>query len=117
MEKNEEVRSSITEHYEQEVLNAFRTWYQRTQPTIKEASDQAYLIARDTVKGLSATKVQVLLQEHPGWIYQQPPEWHASDQMGIEIGELTRRHIVKFLEHKVQQYGFQVVQQQQVQER
>lgn len=100
----------ITAEYEQKVLGAFRAWYRQTQPTIAEASTQARVIARNTVKnGLTTIHIIFLLQEHPDWTHQKPGEWYDSDKTGITISELARRHLVKHLEEAIQRKGFQAV--------
>jgi hypothetical protein len=98
-----------TQEYEQKALATFKAWYQKSRPTIKEASQQAYVIARETVGGLTTTQVIHLLEEHSEWTHQHPQESFDSDKAGLSIGEIARRHLVKHLEHVIQRRGFQVV--------
>lgn len=99
--------ASISEAYERQVLEAFKTWYWQENPTIKEASAQAFIIARDTVNALTATQVICLLQEHSEWTYQEPQEKYDSDKHGVTIGEIARRHFVKHLEKIIQSKGLE----------
>ena len=93
---------SITKDYEQRVLHTFAGWYQKENPSLDAAASEAYSIARDTVKGLTATQVVTLLQERPEWTRQKPEQRYDSDTKGITIGEIARRHFVKYLEHVIQ---------------
>lgn len=111
-----EQKPSITEEYEQKALAAWRSWYQRAHPTLSEASGQAAHVARETVGSLTTAQVLHLLQEHPGWIHLKPRERYDSDKLGFAtIGEITRRHVVKYLEQVIQNKGFQAIHQEEAQ--
>jgi len=107
--EQQNISNNITEDFEQRVLQACILWYQQENTTIDDASSHAYTIARDTVKGLAATQVVSLLQEHPKWTYQNSEERYASDKINITIGEITRRHFVQHLEKVIQKKGLKAV--------
>ena len=98
---------SLTEEYEQKALAAWKRWYHRAQPTIEDASAQAYVIARDTVGSLTTTQVTLLLQEHSDWTHRPAQETFDSDKNGVSIGEIARRHFVQYLERTIQSKGLQ----------
>jgi hypothetical protein len=107
-EDADEICMSVTARYEQEILRRFRTWYRTTvpRPTISEADAQAYVFTHSGRKGLEVDEVVQLLREHPEWIHTWAPKCE-SDGTGVSIGELTRRHLSRWLEQCIQRRGLE----------
>jgi hypothetical protein len=104
--KNMPEQQSITAEYEQKALDAFVDWYQQANPTIGDASTQAYVIANKIT--LTALEVILLLQEHPDWIFQRPHESNRFN-VALTIGDVTCGHLAVQLRRVIEEKGMQAV--------
>src|SRR2546429_7124765 len=101
-------QQSVTAASENVAIMLFVNWYQQKQPTIQEASTQAYSIAHSAIGILTPDQVVLLLHEHPDWIYQRPAERDVCDRNGdVTIGDITRRHLIQHLIAVIQARGMQ----------
>jgi hypothetical protein len=102
-EKIQMNKEKITAQYEQEALSKFRAWYQAQEtPTIQQASQAATLIARESVRCLTALKVIYLLIEYPEWVYEQTTEICACRG---SISTIIQKLLIDHLEKKIQKDG------------